>query len=543
MPQSQDRDNPLDTDKEVIKEAKESFDDISKVTKNLYFSLSPSVVKKVVDSFSDKELIKILKELSKKDLVDLEKFTQKLLTLIDNKNISEIVEMLAITGEIPAQYSTPELNELLNREIFKNDSESIQLLNQIEENFLFQELRYELQKLLVKHLPRNISSKYDLTFYDLTVSQEERDLLEEQKKTTVTLSKFDDYLVEFKLSLKRNYEAEEQIYLGKKVLEFARTEGKTTPAMVISELDRIIQNNQDSLKYLGHALTKESKDEFSFHQVMLKGSNYNFAYFNSDISDDADFHQLPMLDNKPILLLLHGLSQDWACWRWIIGTLKDRYQILVPDMNGFGDSDELVLFHTLSNYTGYISNFLNKLGVKEYDVMGHSAGSFTTQQIFDSPMLQPNHAVLISSSAHLEMSSFNNALIRFLKVTSLNSFYMRTAYKALGIIDVKSNEPLEAYTKEEKLNRIKKSSPRSLAELIDFIMTEYNIEGRKFKLETKILVVVGEADPVVTPSSTKKLIDIFEGAKLISIPNAGHSEVLSELPKHHLEELTQFLNS
>ncbi len=40
-----------------------------------------------------------------------------------------------------------------------------------------------------------------------------------------------------------------------------------------------------------------------------------------------------------VLLLLHGWPQHWYAWRKIIPLLSKRYQLIMPDMRGFGWSD------------------------------------------------------------------------------------------------------------------------------------------------------------------------------------------------------------
>ncbi|MEO6729121.1 MAG: alpha/beta fold hydrolase [Candidatus Dojkabacteria bacterium] len=535
------RSNKIDTTKEYKEEIKESFEDINDNSKQFYLSLSPGVVTKVIETFNDETLIRILHELSKYSPDDLEAFTKKIDTLVNKKNVREIVTSIAISGEIPKHLLNDELKDLLYKEVFKNDPKEILLLNEIEILFAIQGLRYKIQQLLIKHLPQNVHSKYDLTFHDLGVTPEEQELLEKQKRAESTPSQFDDYIVEFKLGVIRKYEPEELIYLGKKVNYYAKLEDRIIPEEITEELEKALQHKH-LFDELGLEITMDSEDSYSFHQLRLMGSNYNFAYFGGN-QKDTEFHELPKLDDRPVIVMLHGITQNWGNWRIMISALKDKYQIIVPDMNGFGDSSELVLIHTLGNYAAYVSNFLKRLDVKHYNLIGHSAGSFTVQSILDSPVLDPEHAIMISSSPDASVSFMIYGLVVFLKTTSLDHLFVQSVFNHGRSVLGKIQKFFGVKISDKDIRRHGKSSPRSLAELIESMILEYNIVGKKIKTRSKCLIVYGEKDFVVSPSTTQKLAAVFEDVEVLPIPNASHSDPVEILPTKYKYKLLEFLNS
>ncbi len=46
------------------------------------------------------------------------------------------------------------------------------------------------------------------------------------------------------------------------------------------------------------------------------------------------------LGSGPPLLLLHGWPEFWLTWEPVMLRLADRFELIVPDLRGFGDSDK-----------------------------------------------------------------------------------------------------------------------------------------------------------------------------------------------------------
>ena len=63
----------------------------------------------------------------------------------------------------------------------------------------------------------------------------------------------------------------------------------------------------------------------------------------------------------PALALLHGASGSWTHWLRNIPALAERFTVLVPDMPGFGDSDDLPEPHTAERLADAVAAGLRAL--------------------------------------------------------------------------------------------------------------------------------------------------------------------------------------
>lgn len=85
----------------------------------------------------------------------------------------------------------------------------------------------------------------------------------------------------------------------------------------------------------------------------------------------------------PFLLILHG----WGCNRGLFERtatlLAARYTVLVPDLCGFGESEEPHRPFTVGDYAEICTKFIDLLGIKSLALLGHSYGGRIIFKLFE----------------------------------------------------------------------------------------------------------------------------------------------------------------
>ena len=82
----------------------------------------------------------------------------------------------------------------------------------------------------------------------------------------------------------------------------------------------------------------------------------------------------------PPLVLLHGIPSSSYLWRDVIGPLSATFEILAPDLLGYGDSDKrLDVDLSIAAQARYIVAFMETLGVHQAAVAGHDIGGGVAQ--------------------------------------------------------------------------------------------------------------------------------------------------------------------
>ncbi len=97
-------------------------------------------------------------------------------------------------------------------------------------------------------------------------------------------------------------------------------------------------------------------------------------------ANGARFH-LARAGNGPPLLLLHGWPEFWLSWRPVMERLADRFQLLAPDLRGFGDSDKPAGPWGAAEHAADLLAILDALGIERAGIVGHDVGGAVMQPL------------------------------------------------------------------------------------------------------------------------------------------------------------------
>jgi len=76
------------------------------------------------------------------------------------------------------------------------------------------------------------------------------------------------------------------------------------------------------------------------------------------------------------LMLLHGYPLDHHLWDGVVPLLKDSFDLIIPDLRGFGESTTVETPYTMNDYASDIAGLLDQLGVQKIAIAGHSMGGY-----------------------------------------------------------------------------------------------------------------------------------------------------------------------
>lgn len=88
-------------------------------------------------------------------------------------------------------------------------------------------------------------------------------------------------------------------------------------------------------------------------------------------------HYLRTGNTKPLVLLLHGLTDNGACWTPVIDALRDDYDFIAPDARGHGLSDAPERGYSPQHHADDAAAFIQALHLDrpvKPIVIGHSMG-------------------------------------------------------------------------------------------------------------------------------------------------------------------------
>ncbi len=83
----------------------------------------------------------------------------------------------------------------------------------------------------------------------------------------------------------------------------------------------------------------------------------------------------------PSLVFVHGYLGGAAIWQDQIAHYADDFDVIAPDLAGFGESVELVAPNRIATHARDVLDLLDRLGVDRFALVGHSMGGMVVQEM------------------------------------------------------------------------------------------------------------------------------------------------------------------
>ena len=243
----------------------------------------------------------------------------------------------------------------------------------------------------------------------------------------------------------------------------------------------------------------------------------------------------------PPLLLIHGIPVWGYLWKDCIGLLSQHFRLIIPDLVGYGYSDQRDCFDRSIKVQSYIiSRLLADLEVKDLFVAGHDIGGAVAQRFV------VDHAVMVRKWALIDSVLYDSWPAEPMVRLGNPKQHYRTHGDELARKFIQrlpdgfyhrekaSKEMLEGWmapyaTEEGKLSLIRNAAALNTnhtMELIDDLR----------KLTTPLLMLWGARDQFQPLSSAERFKKEFPETQLRVIPDSDHF-----MPFEKPEEVAQIL--
>jgi pimeloyl-ACP methyl ester carboxylesterase len=235
----------------------------------------------------------------------------------------------------------------------------------------------------------------------------------------------------------------------------------------------------------------------------------------------------------PDVLMIHGWASSWRMWERPMHHLAlAGFRAWALDLPGCGESDTLHLsngWYTISNLTSVVEAFVERTGIGQAAVVGHSMGGAIALELAASRrrpdatralvLIAPVVSGRLGLSLHvflgspfgrklLELSQRHSALARLGGRSKFAApWLMRTLPVRAALI--RDAQDLARTTPQAALG--------TLQAVIDFDFTD-----RLAEIRVPTLVVVGTRDVTLPPSEGMLAAAGIPGARLVKLPGVAH---------------------
>ena len=222
------------------------------------------------------------------------------------------------------------------------------------------------------------------------------------------------------------------------------------------------------------------------------------------------------------IVFLHGWGQNIKMMEPLANHFRNKYNLVIIDLPGFGDSDEPKTAWSLNDYIILLNTFFEKNNIKNPVIVGHSFGGKLA--LLYASIYDVNKLIVLASPFKKEISklSFKTRILKALKKVKALKKFENFAKRHIGSDDYRNASPIM----REVLTR--------------HINTDITEQVRKIKCPT--LIIWGTNDEAVSYDRALELEKLIPNSGLVTYEGCSHYAYLERLHQT-IKVLESFLNS
>ena len=241
------------------------------------------------------------------------------------------------------------------------------------------------------------------------------------------------------------------------------------------------------------------------------------------------------------LLLVHGFPLDHTIWEQQVRVLSDQYQVLAPDLRGFGGSLRGTAPFTIQQFAADLSDLVQQIvGLQPVAFCGLSMGGYIAWEFYRACREQVSHLILCGTKAQRDASSTARArrlLARSVKHNGVSEL-AQSMSRRLVSTEWRQAQP-DAF--QSLQDCIQRARPQSVVDALGAMAERSDATELLATIECPALVIVGEQDIITTVDEMKSVASRIKRGEWVTIPHAGHLAPL-ENPDSVNRALRAFLN-
>ena len=232
------------------------------------------------------------------------------------------------------------------------------------------------------------------------------------------------------------------------------------------------------------------------------------------------------------VLMLHGWGSSVEPWRPIVNSLKDCCRFVAPDFPGCGKSGSLKSPWTVDDYADFVLKFIDKLGLQNPILVGHSNGGRVIMKLCGEKKLSPPKIVLIDAAGLKPKTTLKKKL-------RVRTFKTVKRVLTLPVIKNYTAETLKKARAHFGSADYNNATPVMRTTLVNLVNTD--MEPIVSNISCPTLLLWGDLDEDTPLYMAKRLQELIPDAGLCVLKGTGHFSFLQK-PYDTYAILKSFLN-
>ena len=219
------------------------------------------------------------------------------------------------------------------------------------------------------------------------------------------------------------------------------------------------------------------------------------------------------------LVLVHGFPLDSSSWNEIIPFLEDSFDLILPDLRGFGQSTTVESPYTVSDMADDLAGLLDYLGIEKAALVGHSMGGYVALAFAKKYPHRVNGLGLVSSQAAADAPEGKERRYK----TAVD-----VAEKGVSVVVEAMTQKLSADVRVQEFVRgvIERQSKQAVIGALKAMAEREDSTPILSSFNFPLLLIHGDTDQLIPMDRAKEIKSINPSARLLELNGAGHMPMM-----------------
>ena len=220
------------------------------------------------------------------------------------------------------------------------------------------------------------------------------------------------------------------------------------------------------------------------------------------------------------LVLIHGLCEDSTIWDEFIKGLVGEFQIIRPDLSGFGES-ELLSEHSIDVMAESVKAVLDDMGISKCVMVGHSLGGYVSVTLAEKYPSVLTGLGLFHSHPFAdvpEKKEERRKSIEFVKTNGHIVYVKQLIPKLFAELFATSNE----FLINSLIFKASKYSPETIIGTQQAMLERTDNSEVIKKINCPVLLIIGKQDKTVPYEMSLKMMPLPAITDIHILPKVAH---------------------
>lgn len=221
-------------------------------------------------------------------------------------------------------------------------------------------------------------------------------------------------------------------------------------------------------------------------------------------------------------LIIHGIMGMGIRWDLFARSLMDDFHVVAPDLRGHGHSARADSYK-IDDYAGDMEQLIQRLGLKNPIVVGHSLGGAIAMRLLGSQELPFAKLVIVDMGAEMPATRLRDVMDEWRDARrEWDDYEEVVADVAANRLPVPEIENPEEYV----FNHFEWTADGNLRERIDpdiFTLDSWTLWEEIRRIQIPSLLLRGEHSETLTRETAARMVEEMPDLRLVEMPGTDHS--------------------